>query len=380
MSANVTSAAIIVAAGKGMRAGGHIPKQYRTLGGMTVLERTCKAMSQGDFDQIVVVVAPDDQRWNALDLSGAVVATGGPTHTQSVRNGLDALATLAPDRVFIHDAARPFVDTNIVARLHAALDSSAGAVPVLPIVDAVKTVEHGRLGGDVSRDTIRRVQTPQAFHFADIRKAFASIQGDFPDDVAVAVEAGLSVAAVEGDAANVKLTYPSDFEVAQTAMGATRIAVGTGYDVHRTCEGDHVWLCGVKVPAAFGLLGHSDADVGLHALVDALLGALAEGDIGDHFPPSDQKWKGAESWKFLDFCRKRVSARRGKISHVDVTLICEAPKIKPHRDAMRARVADILDIPVAHVGLKATTTERLGFTGRGEGLAAQAVAGLVLPA
>ena len=380
MSANIASAAIIVAAGKGQRAGGDVPKQYRKLGGMTVLERTFRAISHGAFDYTVIVVAPGDERWKTLDLPGAIFTTGGASRTESVRNGLDALAVHAPDRVFIHDAARPFVVTDIIARLHAALDSAAGAVPVLPVVDAVKTVEGDQVCADVPRDTLRRVQTPQAFRFTDIREAFQAVQGDFPDDVAVAVEAGLAVTAVEGDAGNVKLTYPEDFAAAEADMTHTRLAVGTGYDVHQTCEGDHVWLCGVKVPAPFGLLGHSDADVGLHALVDAILGALAEGDIGDHFPPTDPKWKGAESWRFLDFCRERVAVRGGSISHVDVTLICEAPKVKPHRDAMRARVAEILSIPVAHVGLKATTTEKLGFTGRGEGLAAQAVASLVLPA
>ena len=379
-SANIpTRAAIVVAAGRGNRAGGDQPKQYRMIGGKALLQHTFDALADWIFDHIVIVKSPLDDRWRSLDMPDAVFVDGGATRTDSVRAGLQALRDIAPDHVYIHDAARPFITTELLTRLDSSLLQNDGVIPALPIVDAIKRTHHGNIIGDEDRDSLCRVQTPQAFHYESLMRAYDDISGQHVDDAAVAIAAGLTVATVTGEERNFKITYPSDFANAETLMTDYRIAVGTGYDVHQTCPGDHVWLCGVKVPAKFGLLGHSDADIGLHALVDAILGALAEGDIGDHFPPSDPKWKGAESWKFLDFCRERVEARNGVVEHVDVTLICEAPKIKPYRDAMRARIAEVLHLPLGRVGLKATTTEKLGFTGRGEGLAAQAVASLRIP-
>ena len=375
----IKRALVIVAAGSGSRAGETKPKQYVDVAGRLILLRTVGAFSDTGFDQTVIVHAKDDDYIQSLDLGECLYVVGGATRSDSVRAGLEALRDIAPDRVFIHDAARPFVTWEVVSRLDAALATHQASVPTLPLVDAIKSVEGENVGTDMPREAMRRVQTPQAFRYADILSAFESVSGSYSDDIAVAVAAGLSVAGVAGDERNFKITYPEDFAKAEAMLSKTRLAVGTGYDVHQTCPGDHVWLCGVKVPAEFGLLGHSDADIGLHALVDAILGALAEGDIGDHFPPSDPKWKDAESWKFLDFCRERVEARGGTIEHVDVTLICEAPKVKPHRDAMRTKVAEILDLPLERVGLKATTTEQLGFTGRSEGLAAQAVASVKLP-
>jgi len=370
---------VIVAAGSGTRANEMRPKQYVDVAGQPILLRTVRAFGETGFHQTIIVHAKGDEYIRSLDLGECIYAEGGMTRSDSVRAGLEALREFSPDRVFIHDAARPFVTWDVISRLDRALDTHQASVPTLPLVDAIKSVDGQTVGTDLPRDEMRRVQTPQAFRYSDIMTAFETVSGSHSDDIAVAVAAGLSVAGVAGDERNFKITYPEDFAKAEAMLRKTRIAVGTGYDVHQTCPGDHVWLCGVRVPAKFSLLGHSDADIGLHALVDAILGALAEGDIGDHFPPSDPKWKDAESWKFLDFCRGRIEARSGEIQHVDVTLICEAPKVKPHRDAMRARVAEILKISEERVGLKATTTEQLGFTGRSEGLAAQAVASIKLP-
>ena len=373
-------AVIVVAAGRGERAGFDRPKQHVDITGRPMIQHTLDRLSDIGFARMILVVAGDDAHVASLTLpEGCEVVAGGATRSESVAAGMAALSKAPPDHVHIHDGARPFVTAGIVERLEAALGDHDGAAPMLPVVDAIKRTVGPLLSDSVPRDGLARMQTPQAFRFGAYAKALAQAPENAADDVETALSAGLSVAHVEGDEGNIKLTYPADFSRAEARLSRTRLAVGTGYDVHATCEGDHVWLCGVRIDAAFGLLGHSDADVGLHALVDALLGALAEGDIGDHFPPSDPQWKGAASWKFLDFARRRVEARRGRIAHVDVTLICEAPKVKPHRDAMRARVAEILHLPLERVGLKATTTEKLGFTGRGEGLAAQAVASVELP-
>jgi len=288
--------------------------------------------------------------------------------------------------VLIHDAARPFVSAKLISQLVSALGTHDAAVPILPLSDAVKAFD-GEIGNDVERAGLRAVQTPQAFHYDKIRNAFAALdpEASLADDIAVAKSAGLSVAAINGEASNYKLTYENDFIRAErdimsvNTQTSTYTAVGTGYDVHRYTDGDILWLCGVPIKCGYTLLGHSDADAGLHALTDALLGAICFGDIGDHFPPSDPKWKGASSDKFLEFARDAIIERGGKIQHVDITLICEKPKIKPHRDAMRARVAELLEIPLTRVSVKATTTEKLGFTGRGEGLAAQAAATVKLP-
>lgn len=350
-----------------------------------MLEHTLIA-TQGTelIDHTVVVIADGDMRAAALTsgMTGISFTTGGATRTDSVKAGLAALADLAPDYVLIHDAARPFVRPALITRLTDALGTHEAAVPVLPIADAIKRYDDG-IGPDMARGNLRAVQTPQAFHYGPIKAAFDALPANasFSDDIAVALDAGLSIADVAGERDNIKLTYPADFTRAERDMSPseTYFATGNGFDVHRFTDGDTLWLCGVPIDCGFTLLGHSDADVGLHALTDAILGAIAYGDIGDHFPPSDPKWAGAASDKFLAFARDAVTERGGEICHVDVTLICEKPKIKPHRDAMRERVAQILNLPLARVSVKATTTEKLGFTGRSEGMAAQASATVSLP-
>lgn len=381
-------AQILVAAGKGARVGGDVAKQYRNLGGQTVLERTVAATLTAGLihDTVVVIAQGDTKAKEILSRFNLRFTTGGASRTDSVKAGLKALSDIAPDYVLIHDAARPFVNSDLISRLIDALKTHDAAVPVLPLSDAVKSFD-GAIGDDVERAGLRAVQTPQAFHYDKITAAFSAlgIGVSLADDIAVAKSAGLSVAAIEGLPSNYKLTYESDFARAKRDIMSANIpvstytAVGTGYDVHRYAKGDILWLCGVPIECGYTLLGHSDADAGLHALTDALLGAICFGDIGDHFPPSDPQWKGASSDKFLEFARDAVTERGGKIEHVDITLICEKPKIKPHREAMRARVADLLALPLSRVSVKATTTEKLGFTGRGEGLAAQAAVTVKLP-
>jgi 2-C-methyl-D-erythritol 4-phosphate cytidylyltransferase/2-C-methyl-D-erythritol 2,4-cyclodiphosphate synthase len=357
------------------------------LGGKPVIRHTLEgfAGSGANITQSVVVVSKGDKHIDDIVKHfnpAPLLVTGGASRTESVRNGLAALQDDPPDLVLIHDAARPFVTSAIIHGIIRALGTAQAAVPVLPMVDAVKAFDHGQIGGDIDRAALRAVQTPQGFRYADIWAAFQALPkgASFSDDIAIARHAGLSVAAVDGDVQNFKLTYPKDMARAETLlMTDTYTATGTGFDVHRFEPGDSLWLCGVEIPAGISLKGHSDADVGLHALTDAILGALADGDIGDHFPPSDPQWAGAASDKFLDFAVQKVKARGGHIMHVDVTLICEKPKVKPHRAAMRARIADILSLPIERVSVKATTTEKLGFTGRGEGIAAQAAATVELP-
>ena len=381
-------AQILVAAGKGARVGGDVAKQYRNLGGQTVLERTVAATLTAGLihDTVVVIAQGDTKAKEVLSKFDVRFTTGGASRTDSVKAGLNALSDIAPDYVLIHDAARPFVSSELISRLIDALKTHDAAVPVLPLSDAVKSFD-GVIGDDVERAGLRAVQTPQAFHYDKITAAFSALDVgvSLADDIAVAKSAGLSVAAIEGLPSNYKLTYESDFVRAKRDIMSANIpvstytAVGTGYDVHRYAKGDILWLCGVPIECGYTLLGHSDADAGLHALTDALLGAICFGDIGDHFPPSDPQWKGASSDKFLQFARDAVTERGGKIEHVDITLICEKPKIKPHREAMRARVSQLLALPLSRVSVKATTTEKLGFTGRGEGLAAQAAVTVKLP-
>jgi len=291
-----------------------------------------------------------------------------------VQNGLIALMNLGIERVFIHDAARPFVTAQIISDLNAALDSSEGAAPALPIADALKTLE----GDAVDRNRLQRVQTPQAFNYNKLYQAFSdhAQSESYADDIAVARAAGMNLTFTIGDPNNFKVTYPEDFAKAERMIDSTYIATGSGFDVHQfdMNSEEPLWLCGVPIQCGYTLLGHSDADAGLHALTDAILGAMCFGDIGDHFPPSDPQWKGASSDKFLIFAIEELSRRDGKLQHVDITLICEKPKIKPHREAMRICVSELCNLPLSRVSVKATTTEKLGFTGRGEGLAAQATA------
>ena len=375
-------AQILVAAGKGARIGGEIPKQYRQIGGKAVLRRTIEAtLAEPRITETIVVVADGDPYISELiaDFENIRVVTGGATRTASVKAGLKALSGNPPDLVLIHDGARPFITRDVISGVIDALDDAPAAVPALPIPDALKSLD----GNSVDREQLRRVQTPQGFHFDKIWGAFQSLDNEasFADDIEVAQAAGLEIAFTQGDVNNFKVTYPKDFAKAETMLTTeTYIATGTGFDVHRFSDGDVMWLCGVPIECGFTLLGHSDADAGLHALTDAILGAIAHGDIGDHFPPSDPKWKGASSDKFLLYAIEKVKEHGGQLQHVDVTLICEKPKIKPHREAMREKVAELCGLSLSRVSVKATTTEKLGFTGRGEGLAAQASATVKLPA
>ena len=375
-------AQILVAAGKGARIGGDTPKQYQKVAGKALLEWTLDAVyAAPEITDYVVVVAENDPYIAAIaqNFPNLQIVTGGASRTASVKAGLLALKDLAPELVLIHDGARPFVSHDVITGVIDTLANSPAVVPALPIADALKTLS----GESVDRDVLRRVQTPQGFHYAKILQAFEQISKDesFADDIAVAQRAGLSVAFTQGDENNFKVTYPADFTKAEIMLKTeTYTATGTGFDVHRFTEGDVLWLCGVPIECGFTLLGHSDADAGLHALTDAILGALAFGDIGDHFPPSDPQWKGASSDKFLLYAIEKIKEHGGALQHVDVTLICEKPKIKPHREAMRARIAELCELPLTRVSVKATTTEKLGFTGRGEGLAAQAAATIKLPA
>ncbi len=379
--------ALVVAAGRGARFGAATPKQYLDLAGRPLLRHSLVALCRHPaIDRVRAVIDPDDRALYeaaaaGLDLLAPVA--GGDSRQASVRLGLESLEDLQPDRVLIHDGARPFVAPELVDRILAALDEAPGAIAALPLTDTVKRESDGSVAGTVERDGLWRAQTPQGFRYADILQAHraAAHQPGLTDDAAVAERAGLAVRLVEGDPANLKVTTPADLERAARwlAGGGEEIRTGMGFDVHRFEPGDRVRLCGVEVPHDRALAGHSDADVGLHALVDAILGALAAGDIGTHFPPSEPEWRGADSARFAALARDLVAERGGRIVNVDVTLICETPRIGPHRPAMTARIAELLGIAPDRVSVKATTTERLGFTGRGEGIAAQASATIALP-
>lgn len=392
MAPSPSVAALIVAAGSGSRAGLSAPKQYARLNGMSVLARSIAALaSDPRLDPIVCVIRPEDGDAYASSLAElppavrarlAAPVHGGATRQASVRAGLEALSVSAtpPALVLVHDAARPFVSPILVAAAIAAGLAHGAAVPGLPVTDTVKQIDDsGRVVATPPRAALRAVQTPQAFALAPLldahRAAAAAGRDDLTDDAAVAEWAGLPVHVFPGETANMKLTHPQDFAGRGDLVGRT----GFGFDVHAFGPGDAVMLGGVSIPFDRGLTGHSDADVVLHALTDAVLGALSDGDIGAHFPPSDPQWKGASSDRFLAFAIERLRARGGVLDHCDITIVCEAPKIGPHREAMRARIATICAIPPGRVAVKATTSERLGFTGRGEGIAAQAVASVRLP-
>lgn len=377
--------ALLVAAGRGTRLPGDVPKQYRAIAGEPILRRAAKAfLRHPAIAGVRVVIHPDDRALYdraaaGLDLLAPV--SGGATRQESVRNGLESLAVLAPDHVMIHDAARPFVSTASIAAARDALDRVAGAIVAIPVVDSLKRASGGHLAA-VDRKDLWRAQTPQAFRYADIVRAHRAAAGqDLTDDAAVAEQAGLGLAIAPGSEDNFKITTEDDIARAERLVAARPALprTGMGFDVHQFGPGDHVWLCGVKVPFARGLVGHSDADVGLHALTDAVLGALADGDIGAHFSDRDPRWKGARSELFLKHAVELVRARGGRILHLDLTLICELPKIRPHHAAMVARVAEIAGLDAKRVSIKATTTEKLGFTGREEGIAGQALATVLLP-
>ncbi len=388
--------AVVVAGGRGMRAGGGLPKQFRTVGGRSVLARSLAAMLASErVGRAICVLHPDDRSLYEATLRElppllrarlAEPAPGGATRAESVRNGLEAVAALGgAEIVLVHDAARPFASPALLARAIEAAERRGAAVPGVAVTDTLKSVAaDGAIAGTVDRTPLRAVQTPQAFRFPALldahRRAAATGRDDFTDDGAVMEWAGHAVHVFEGERSNMKLTTPEDFTEAEARFAAAReTRTGMGYDVHAFGEGDHVMLGGVRIPHDRGVKAHSDGDVVLHALTDAVLGTIADGDIGSHFPPSDPQWKGASSDRFLAHAAALLAARGGRIVNCDVTVVCEAPKVGPHRDAMRERIAAICGIAPDRVAMKATTSERMGFTGRKEGLAAQAIVTVTLP-
>jgi 2-C-methyl-D-erythritol 4-phosphate cytidylyltransferase/2-C-methyl-D-erythritol 2,4-cyclodiphosphate synthase len=396
-------AAVIVAAGRGLRASSDLPKdlpkdlskdlpkQFRQIGGETMLRRTLAMfVEHAEVALVQPVIHRDDLALYQSSVAGIepllAQTFGGATRQVSVRAGLEALSSRKPDIVLIHDAARPFASAALVSRAIAAAQRSGAAIPALPVTDTVKTVDaQGLVDQTLDRATLRLVQTPQAFKFESLlaahRRALAAGRDDFTDDAALAEWAGMKVSVFAGEPGNIKITNPEDFSRAEASQFSELgdVRTGTGIDVHAFGPGDHVTIGGIRIAHRQALTGHSDADVGLHALVDAILGALADGDIGAHFPPSDPQWRGVSSDRFLTFAVERVKARGGRIAHLDLTIVCEAPKIGPHRDAMRACIAQLAGISIGRVAVKATTSEQLGFTGRGEGIAAYATATIRLP-
>lgn len=378
--------ALVVAAGQGSRFGGPRPKQYLPLGGATILRHAVAALREHRrIANVLVAIRPEDRELFDSSLAGLAVmapVAGGPTRQDSVRLGLEALVDYRPDRVLIHDGARPFPDERLVNDLLDCLNKAVAAIPCLPLRDTIKRAEGRTIRETIDRSALWRAQTPQGFHFDAILAAHrAAIGRELTDDAAVAEAAGLVPLIVEGNEDNLKVTTAEDLAAAERLLALRQgdVRVGQGFDVHPFAPGDHLWICGVRVQHGMSLAGHSDADVGLHALTDAVLGAIGAGDIGMHFPPSDPRWRGAASDQFLSHAADLVRARGAAIAAVDVTIICERPKIAPYRPAMVERIATILGIRTDRVSVKATTTEKLGFTGRAEGMAAQAVATVRLP-
>ncbi|MGF7152789.1 2-C-methyl-D-erythritol 4-phosphate cytidylyltransferase/2-C-methyl-D-erythritol 2,4-cyclodiphosphate synthase [Novosphingobium gossypii] len=374
------TAALVVAAGQGLRAGQPVPKQFALWRRKPVVRHSVEALAAAGCKPVLVVIpegAEPVARQALAGISEIQFTIGGATRQQSVRLGLEVLAGTAPERVLIHDAARPLIPAEVIDRLHRALDTHAGAIPVLPVADSLTHADGALMGAPAAREELRRVQTPQAFRFSDALAAHRGWEGEATagDDAQVAQAWGMDVALVEGDEILHKLTYAADFAKRSAGTGPL-VRVGTGYDVHALELGEELWLCGVRIDHTHGLSGHSDADVAIHALVDAMLGAIGAGDIGQHFPPSDPQWKGAASDRFLAHAAGLVAEAGYALGNADVTIICEAPKIGPHRDAMRGRLAEILGVDTGAISVKATTTEKLGFTGRREGIAAQAVVSL----
>ncbi len=374
----MTTAAIIVAAGRGQRVGGEVPKQWQTLAGRRVADWTL-ARFRGEVDHIVLVLSPDDNAaWSEFRDTDLILAQGGLDRAASVRNGLQALEDQGITRVLIHDVARPCVSQRIIHDVFSALDQHSAAAPGLAVTDALWTGDGAYVTGTQDRTGLFAAQTPQGFRYDTIVAAHQAHQGSAADDVEVARAAGIEIAIVPGDPDNLKITRPEDFARAERILGTEMdVRLGNGYDVHRFGQGDHVILCGVKIPHDRGLQGHSDADVGMHAVTDAIYGALAQGDIGQHFPPSDPQWKGAASEIFLRHAVDLAGQMGYRITNVDCTLVCEFPKIGPHAQAMRKEMSKIMGLQTEQVSVKATTSERLGFTGRGEGIASLATACLV---
>ncbi len=373
------SVALIVAAGRGHRFGGEMPKQYTQLDGAPVLRHTVMAfLSQPKIDHVRVVIHPDDMDLYEAATEGLGLKTpifGGEERQDSVRLGLQQIADDAPDFVLIHDGARPYISADVISRVLDALGSAAGAIPTLPLTDTIKRVIDGKIVATEDRFELWRAQTPQGFRYSDILNAHLKLTGQsLTDDAAICEAVGLTVVRVDGDDKNVKITTLSDIQATDNGETFMETRSGIGFDVHRFADGDHVVLCGVKIAHTHSLEGHSDADVALHALTDALLGAVGEDDIGHFFPPSDEQWRGVASDQFVSHAVKLIDSKGGRIVNVDITMMCEAPKVGPYRLLMRERVATILKISPSRVNVKATTTEKLGFTGRGEGIAAQAIA------
>lgn len=380
----MTTAALIVAAGRGVRAGGAVPKQFAPLDGKPLLYHSINSFYNSELiDTIKVVIQEETREFydeSAAGMTLSPACIGGATRQQSVHNGLESLATeSAPDRVLIHDGARPFVSADLIARVTTALEAGPAAIPALPVTDTLKEAESGLVVATPERSRYWRAQTPQGFHFEAILAAHRNFESEeMTDDAALAERAGLGVRLVDGDEANIKVTTPEDLTRLNPGGGGLA-RVGMGYDVHRLGDGDHVMLCGVKIPHDQGLIGHSDADVALHALTDALLGAVGAGDIGRHFPPSDPQWKGAPSHIFVEKAVQLILEAGGSVANADITIICEAPKVTPYAGLMTDQLATLLRVGASQINVKATTTEKLGFTGRGEGIAAQAVVSVIMP-
>ncbi|MEK0081528.1 bifunctional 2-C-methyl-D-erythritol 4-phosphate cytidylyltransferase/2-C-methyl-D-erythritol 2,4-cyclodiphosphate synthase [Benzoatithermus flavus] len=378
--------ALVVAAGRGERFGAALPKQYASLAGKPILRHAVEAfLAHPLIDAVRVVIGPEDRSLydaatRGLDLLPPVI--GGASRQETVRRGLESLEPLAPDHVLVHDAARPLVSAAVIGRVVAALEHHPAVLPVLPVVDTLKRVADGLVAGEAARDGLARAQTPQGFRFPLILAAHRAAEDrGYTDDTAIAAAAGLEVATVAGESRNMKLTLPEDLGLAEALLRspALRWRTGLGFDVHAFAEGRPLILCGVRIPHDRGLAGHSDADVAFHAVTDAILGTLGAGDIGTHFPPGDPRWRDADSARFLRHAVELLAARGGRIENVDLVIVCERPKIGPHREAMTARLAEVLGVGPDQVGIKATTSEKLGFTGRGEGIAAQAVVSVALP-
>ncbi len=379
--------ALIVAAGKGTRAGGVLPKQFRDYMGKPLLRHSVEAFQNSSlFDRCVIVIAQDQDEMAAnalIGLDDIQYVHGGDTRQQSVCNGLASIAQAGVcDEVYIHDAARPGLSLQLIKKLAQALRENTGAVPVLPVVDSLSRREGDYLAAAIDRDGLCRIQTPQAFHFDVIYEAHQAYDADAEatDDARVAQAAAIDITLVDGEEALRKITFPEDFNAvdSEQVMSSRITRTGMGFDVHRLVKDEELWLCGVMIPHDMGLAGHSDADVALHAITDALLGSIADGDIGDHFPPFEEKWKGARSDAFVKFAAERIRKQGGSINNIDLTIICEAPKIGPYRDDMRQSLANMTGLNIGQISVKATTTERLGATGRGEGIAAQAVATITM--
>lgn len=384
MEADGRAAAIIVAAGQSTRFGGDVPKVYQRLDGQMMLEYSIRRLRQHPLiGQLLVVVNPEHETFydDLKQRYDLWTVAGGATRQESVYNGLDALADAPPDWVLVHDGARPYLSDALIDRLLEGLADHPAVIPALPVTDTVKQVEGGAVARTLPRESLIRVQTPQAFHYAELLAAhIAADHTHYTDDAAVMEAAGMPVSTVPGDGANQKITRPEDLASSCHSVGTGMVRVGTGFDVHRLIENPDrpLMICGVEIPETLALEGHSDADVGLHALVDAILGAMGEGDIGEHFPPSDAQWAHADSRLFVAHCLELLQLRGGRLHHIDVTIIAERPRLKAYKTAMREVLAELCALPLASVNIKATTTEGLGFTGRVEGIAAQAVVSVQL--